>query len=909
MKELHELYKAISGIDALIPPYLFVTETLSKVCQYMKFQLGVVYTLDSENNCKPFASNNVSDSLYMRNGDFHDFYCPKNTVNAIKSEEIIVINNPEAVEELYPLNLTGPDKPLSAVIAPLYDRRIQMGFCLLISPEPKAFTELEINSLQYISMLISRAIVYDKSISGMGSAYTKNLEFEIVERRHMESELLQQREELHTIFNSVPAIIFYKDKDCRIIRVNKTYEEELGLPEGVIKNKNDYELFPKKDADHYVKDDMEVITTGHPKKNIVETVVTPKGTRWLRTDKVPYKDENGNILGLIGLSIDITERRAMEEKLRESSETLQALFNASPLAILVIDRSGKITMSNPAAELLFGSHLRDINELFGQCLSKCAEDTFHGLNRQILSGETITGLELQCRRKEGSPFYISLSTAPLHDSEGNIISVMAIISDISQKTKVEIEMSKLNQFLKNIIENANIWLNVLDEKSNVVIWNRAAEQISGYSRDEVIGHKKIWKLLYPDRKSRSAISETLKAIIQDNTPVEDFQTNIMSKDGQSRIMSWNSHRLTGEDGSTLGAIILGIDITERKLAEDEIRYLSFHDKLTGLYNRACFEEELHKINSPEHLPFTLILGDLNGLKLTNDVFGHQKGDFLLMKMAEIIKASCRREDIISRWGGDEFAIIMPKADEETAARTCSRIVENCVKSGENPVLPSIALGAVTKNTVVRDMQQVLKEAEDKMYRNKLLESKSARNAIISSLEQTLTEKSHETEEHTRRMRQMCIDIGHSIGLNSEEIDELALLATLHDIGKIAIPDTILVKPDKLTAEEWRVMRRHPEIGYRIAESSPELSHIADAILTHHERYDGEGYPQGLKGDKIPIISRILAIVDAYDVMTHGRPYKAAMSAETALQELERCAGSQFDPGLVKIFSSMMRLKK
>jgi HD-GYP domain-containing protein (c-di-GMP phosphodiesterase class II) len=217
---------------------------------------------------------------------------------------------------------------------------------------------------------------------------------------------------------------------------------------------------------------------------------------------------------------------------------------------------------------------------------------------------------------------------------------------------------------------------------------------------------------------------------------------------------------------------------------------------------------------------------------------------------------------------------------------------------------SIALGTATKEQSQQDIERVLKEAEDRMYRHKLLESRSIRSSIISSLEKTLFEKSFETEEHAHRLLNASMKIGREMGLTDSELDDLGLLAVLHDLGKIAISDKILIKPGRLTPEEWHEMKKHPETGYRIAESSPELSHVSEYVLSHHERWDGTGYPQGLKGSEIPKLSRIISIVDAFDAMTHPRPYKKAVSVSESLAEIERCSGTQFDPEIVDIFINL-----
>ncbi|HEY4663141.1 MAG TPA: HD domain-containing phosphohydrolase [Candidatus Humimicrobiaceae bacterium] len=356
----------------------------------------------------------------------------------------------------------------------------------------------------------------------------------------------------------------------------------------------------------------------------------------------------------------------------------------------------------------------------------------------------------------------------------------------------------------------------------------------------------------------------------------------------------------------LGEIIA--NALERKEAEKEIKYLSLKDKLTGLYNRAYFEEEIKRLNTKRQLPLSIIMGDVNGLKIINDTFGHREGDKLLKKIARIIKSCCREEDIIARWGGDEFSILLPKTIEDDAEEILNRIRDVCFKTGDQKIPVSVSLGTSTKKVHDYDIRMTVKEAEDWMYRRKLLERRSISSSIIASLERTLQEKSYETEEHAVRLKDMALVLGQSLKLTENKLNELILLSALHDIGKIAIPDDILMKKGKLTRKEWGIVKRHPEIGFNITASSPQLVPIADAVLSHHEWWNGNGYPRGLRGEDIPLVSRIISIVDSYDVMTHDRAYRKAISKEKAMEELERFAGTQFDPTLVNIFlQSLNRL--
>lgn len=350
--------------------------------------------------------------------------------------------------------------------------------------------------------------------------------------------------------------------------------------------------------------------------------------------------------------------------------------------------------------------------------------------------------------------------------------------------------------------------------------------------------------------------------------------------------------------------LLRQEIEVRKASEERIKYKSYHDELTGLYNRAFYNEELMRCDNKENLPLSIILADLNGLKITNDTLGHEEGDKLLMKIATIIKNNCRDIDTVARIGGDEFVVILPKASDVFAQVVCGKIKDACKNADLDPIKPTVALGAATKTERSQNLQTLFKIAEDNMYENKMYESEGVQCSILESMKAMLRTMTTETTAHSRRMEEMARKMGQSLGLSIQDLNALATLADLHDLGKVAIPEDILEKEGPLTEEEWERIKRHPDIGFKIASSSPKLTRIADGILAHHEKWDGSGYPHGLKGKEIPILARIIAIVDAYDVMTTGRPYRLARTKKEAIQELRACSGSQFDPELVILFKNL-----
>lgn len=361
-----------------------------------------------------------------------------------------------------------------------------------------------------------------------------------------------------------------------------------------------------------------------------------------------------------------------------------------------------------------------------------------------------------------------------------------------------------------------------------------------------------------------------------------------------------------------GTLIMMIltDITERLRAEAQIYYLSYHDKLTSLYNRAYVEMTLPGLESPDTLPLSIIMVDMNCLKLANDVFGHEQGDRILVAMGQVLTRSCRRNDIIARWGGDEFLVLLPQTDASECLKVCERIRRECDKETDIPIPLSAAVGTATKDEGVARLAEMFSVAENRMYNDKLTGGRDVRRSIITNMVGMLHTRCFESPGHRERVQQLAEGFSAFLGLDADSADmrPLGQLAGLHDIGKIAIPKEILGKAGGLTLSEWEVVKSHSDVGYRMAQSIGE-PFLAELILGLHERWDGAGYPHGLKGEQIPFLARLFSIVDVYDVITHDRPYHISMDEERALREIQSGGGSQFDPGLAERFIEYRRQKR
>lgn len=357
------------------------------------------------------------------------------------------------------------------------------------------------------------------------------------------------------------------------------------------------------------------------------------------------------------------------------------------------------------------------------------------------------------------------------------------------------------------------------------------------------------------------------------------------------------------------ALAICRNVTDRFLMEEQLKHLSLHDALTGCYNRAFFEEEMRRIEKGRDLSASLLICDVDGLKIINDSLGHAAGDAVLKKVAAILTESFRAGDLISRIGGDEFVVLLATNSVRTleyAKRRIRRYLEEY--NAKNPTLPiSLSVGFAVSNSGSSpiNMTALFKEADNNMYREKLHQKNSASSAIVQGLIKALEVRDYITEGHGDRLTSLMESFARQLGLPEQKFADLRLFAHFHDIGKVGIPDRILFKPDRLTPEEWGIMRQHCEIGHRIAVSTPELAPIAHWIMRHQEWWDGRGYPMGLKGESIPLECRILSIIDAYDAMTHDRPYRKAIAANEAMTEIQRCAGTQFDPQLVEEFTRLI----
>lgn len=379
--------------------------------------------------------------------------------------------------------------------------------------------------------------------------------------------------------------------------------------------------------------------------------------------------------------------------------------------------------------------------------------------------------------------------------------------------------------------------------------------------------------------------------------------------------------------STLSSFI-AIALENAKLFE-ETKKLATTDPLTGILNRRALEEAFQKevMRAQRYnRPLSVMILDIDNFKLFNDTYGHTFGDEVLKTVASILKKSCRRVDILGRYGGDEFSIILPETPIEGAKKLAERIINNLkntpILTPQNNKIPlNISIGIASYPFDTLEPEKLLTLADTAMYKAKT--SGGGRFALLSSSDITplkeevpkfdiflglvnaIDNKDNYTFTHSLDVSKYAKKIGEKLGLSKEDLEILEIAGKLHDIGKIGIPSEILKKPGPLTEEEWKIIKEHPRLGYLILNQLPKMEKLLQAVLYHHERYDGKGYPQSLQGKDIPLLARILAVVDAYSAMKSDRPYRKALSKKEIIKEIKKNAGRQFDPEIAEIFVDLL----
>ncbi len=707
-----------------------------------------------------------------------------------------------------------------------------------------------------------------------------------------------------------------KPVDYIFLDVNKKFEEIAGLSREDLIDKRASEVLDDitDNSLDWIEFFAEISLTGESKtfEEYIETL-----NSWFEV-KV-YSQKKGYFTTILN---DITEKKKIKVKLKKSQSI--AKLGSWELNI----NEDKLLSWSERVYQLFGikpSEFDGTYEAYLELVHPEDRDKVDKAYKNIISKENdVYELDHRIIRQDnGEVRFVKVKCEHLRDKKGEVVRTLGIVQDITKRKKQEKKIREKNKKIKKIHDTA---LDLAETKSEKKACNKTVETAKNILNFELcyisLGEDDFFVPKATTSKTEvkkrptniGLVGKTYregKSFIVDNAQknTDVVPTKVSYKSGISvplgdygvfQAISEKKGAFSEEDLELAELLVAQATKSLTNIySKEKLKFQSYHDSLTGLYNRRFFEKKLRELDSQTNLPLSIIMLDINGLKIINDSLGYKKGDELIVKTAKILKQTLRDDDILARLGGDDFILLLSQTSNKKARDILKSIQENCEKTEDDELTVYLGGGISTKKEIKQNIEEILSEAIDNMLKNKLVSSKSKMNEIVNSILNSLGAKSDETQVHAKRLSKSAQELGKRLELSNSELDRLSLLSSLHDIGKTSIPKNILNKKVSLSAKEWEMMKKHPEKGYQIASATEEFTLVAEEILSHHENWDGSGYPRGLDGENIPILARIISIIDAYDVMTHERPYSEAISKEEALAEIEKCAGSQFDPELAR----------
>jgi len=623
---------------------------------------------------------------------------------------------------------------------------------------------------------------------------------------------------------------------------------------------------------------------------------------WIRDcGEVITWNHQGKPLLMVGTHTDITQEKTLQEAVSHSHDLMQYIIHHNQSAIAVHDKDLRYIFVSQ-------KYIDEYDVKDSDIIGKHHYDVFPDLpqkwrdvHQRVLKGEVISADRDIYIRQNGMHDWTRWECRPWYEKDGSIGGIIVYTEIITKHIQREIEIEKTSQMLSTIMDNLpiGIALNSVLPKVVFTYMNDHFPELYGTTRERLMSEESFWDIVYEDEKQRNQIKSKVEKDSQSGDPkqMQWHQIPIVKKGKIIKYVSAYNLPIAHSDLQ----ISLVMDVTEQKMKEEEILNLSYQDFLTGIPNRRYLSVAFDDMEKNMLYPIGLMIMDLNGLKLINDAFGHEKGNQALCQVATVLKEVKREQDVIARIGGDEFTMLLPQINHDFMIQMKDKI-ESLIetKTIEN-IHFSLAIGLAIKEDNIFSYQETLRKAEEQMYKKKVLEGRSTRNRAILSILNILTDKFLTEKQHSQRVSDYCYQIGLALKLSKDELEELKMAGMLHDIGKVSVPDEILDKPGKLSSEEWLLMKEHTIHGYNILRAADEYSNLALYALTHHEKIDGTGYPKGLKADEIPLFSRIIAIADAYEAMTSDRPYRKSLSKQQAVSEIVFHAGTQFDERLSRIF--------
>ncbi len=758
------------------------------------------------------------------------------------------------------------------------------------------------------------------------------VELEAANAEHSPTEktLQVQRDKFEGIVASLGDGLDIVSQDYRVHFQNELLRERFGDLTG----KLCYEEYMGRETPCEPCPMVKAIATGRTQR----LELTGADGRDYEVTSTPFQDIDGETK-VIEVVRDITERKQVERETEERWQYVEGILAAAADAIVTLDSQHRIVEWNPGAESLFG-YKRE--EVIGQDIEELVTNPdVRGeaieFTQAALRGDNVPSVETIRYRKDGSAVDVIVAGSPIL-LENELIGAVAVYTEITERKKAEQEIRRLNQYLESVIDNANVWLDVAGEDGNIILWNKAAEAISGYSREEVVGHGKMWAWLYPDKRYREVITERVATTIKNGEVRQNLETTIQCKDGQAKIIAWDTRGLADEKGNPVGLIAVGRDITDQKRTE---KALEISEHFLGIANRHTEMIALLNEFVAECKDFTGC--DAVGIRILDEegnipyeaYEGFSQSFYESESPLSVKSDQCMCIDVIKGKtdsklpfyteagsffmnGTTRFLATVSEEEKGQTRNVCNQYGYESValipiRVGDD-ILGVIHFADPQENMVPLEKVEVMEEAA--MQLGMALRRVQAGEILRRTLESTIQAIGLTTEMrdpyttgHQRRVTQLTCAIAKEMGLSQEQLGGIRAAGLVHDIGKMSIPAEILSKPTKLTEMEFRLVQGHPQVAHNILKTIEFPWPVTQIVLQHHERMDGSGYPQGLKAGAIILEARILAVADVVEAMASFRPYRPALGIDKALEEIVQNKGILYDPKVVDACIRLFTEKK
>ncbi len=633
---------------------------------------------------------------------------------------------------------------------------------------------------------------------------------------------------------------------------------------------------------------------------------------------------------------DLTERLQTQAVLQSERTFSAAVLDTVGALVAVMDRQGTIVRFNKACEALTGYSEaevlgRHVGDLF------LLPEELSGVRRmfeRLCAGIFPCAHENLWVAKDGSRHQISWSNTAMLDAAGQVEFVIATGIDVTEQRQMEASLAAAQHNYQAIFENALEGIFQTTAEGRFLAVNPALAALYGYDFPEDLKEHltDVRHQLYANPRDRERFAEAMHS---DGT-VSGFEVEVMRKDGSLIWIAERARTVCDPQGTLLYYEGTVQDITARKRLEAERENLleeavarAERDPLTGLLNHRTFHKQLgEEADRAQRTgqPLTIAVMDLDNFKFFNDAYGHASGDDVLRQVSEALAGACRSYDTLARFGGDEFAILMPNTPPSLGADLARRLRERVAGIGYCPpgydtTIPlGLSVGVATLPEDAPTRLEALNLADTRLLRAKTGEGEdemaaTLRASLMSSvsgfsmldaLVAAVDNKDRYTRHHSEDVMTLCLQIADEMAMDAESRHTLAVAALLHDVGKIGVPDRILRKPGSLNDDEFGAVQQHPMMGAIIVGAVAGLEDTLDCVRHHHERWDGDGYPFGLAGEAIPLLARVMAVADAYSAMTMDRPYRKAKGEAQALDILLAGAGAQWDRACVQ---AMLRARR